>query len=92
MLTLPLKGQGFSFSTYYDDEDHRGFVTNWDALQDTNGFIFVAVGDGLVYYNGVDWGFQHIGEGGRGTNLFISNGNSFLQVDRETSVIFIVIQ
>ena len=76
-LSLPILGQGFSFSTYYDDDDYVGFITNWAAIQDTNGSLYFGIGDGVQTYDGVKWQFNHIGPTGRGTNFHIASDNTF---------------
>lgn len=73
--TLTVSGQGFSFSRYYDTDDYNGFVTNWSAEQDSNGYLYFAIGDGVVIFDGVKWQHRHLGEFGRATNLFMTSSN-----------------
>lgn len=63
---------------YYSDEEYKAHPQNWDAIQDTNGFIHISNGSGLLSFDGVKWKHKHIGETGRSTSLFIdSKGRLF---------------
>ncbi|MEX0609004.1 MAG: triple tyrosine motif-containing protein [Balneolaceae bacterium] len=85
ILSLPLLGQGFSFSEYYSPDLYRAHIQNWGAQKDTNGFIHFANGAGVLTFNGRSWKSNHVGLTGRATSvllskrgqLFISGENAF---------------
>ncbi|MGN8224357.1 sensor histidine kinase [Gracilimonas sp. BCB1] len=66
-------GQGFSLHTYYSPQEYGSHVQNWTAAKDTNGFIYIGNGSGLITFNGVEWEGTHIGETGRGNSIFTSS-------------------
>ncbi|MBO6620969.1 MAG: ATP-binding protein [Balneola sp.] len=78
LLSLPLFGQGFSFYEYFSPEDlSNSHPQNWAAIQDTNGYVFIANGSGYLVNDGNNWLAGHIGETGRGTSFFVSSTGMF---------------
>ncbi|MCP9292599.1 ATP-binding protein [Gracilimonas sediminicola] len=79
--TAPSVGQGFSFQTYYSPEFYgqsgqKGHPQNWTVYQDSNGYIYTGSGNGLNFFDGLNWGFDHIGERGRGLSFFESSNKN----------------
>lgn len=58
---LPLMGQskngeqGYFSVTNYSHEESPGQHQNWFIIQDKNGFIYTANGDGVLEFDGVSW-------------------------------------
>lgn len=77
LLSLSVYGQGFPISSHYAPDDYGYHQQNWKALVDSNQFLFVVSGSGIVYFDGVKWSQKHIGEYGRGKSLFINERNEF---------------
>ncbi|MBT8183844.1 MAG: response regulator [Eudoraea sp.] len=46
---------GLPYITYYSPEDYDAFTQNWGAVQDHQGVMYFANGDGVLTYNGVHW-------------------------------------
>lgn len=46
---------GSPFFTNYAPKMYRAHVQNWDIVQDKNGIMYFANGDGLLEFDGVNW-------------------------------------
>ena len=51
---------GFYFSRHYPPKEYRAFVQNWAALQNAQGVMIFANGDGILKYDGVAWEFHSL--------------------------------
>src|SRR5690554_2450810 len=69
LIALPASGQGLSFYEYYSNQVYDFHPQNWDAVQDTNGYLIFANQTGYLVYNGVEWKAGHVGESGRTVSL-----------------------
>lgn len=47
--------KGFPFVTNYLPEQYHGYSQNWSIDFDKNGYVFVANGDGVLHYDGIEW-------------------------------------
>lgn len=57
LLGTPIFGQerGSFMVRNYTPTEHKSHVQNWATIQDDRGMIYVANGNGILEYNGVDW-------------------------------------
>ena len=47
--------RGIPYIQRYTPDDYNGHYQNWDMVQDENGLIYVANGDGILEYDGASW-------------------------------------
>ncbi|XWN38432.1 MAG: triple tyrosine motif-containing protein [Balneola sp.] len=73
LIEGPLYSQSVPIYQYYSEDDHDAHQQNWDAVQDTNGYIYISNGEGVLKYDGKNWKHIHIGNTGRSTSLFVSS-------------------
>ena len=50
-----LKETGFPIIQNYQPDVYQAFDQNWDFTQDSTGILYVANGDGVLIYDGVNW-------------------------------------
>jgi DNA-binding CsgD family transcriptional regulator len=50
-----LNGQEIPLLKNYTQKEYRGANQNWSIAQDARGNVYVANGEGILKYNGVDW-------------------------------------
>ena len=58
--TYPDKEKGSFFTRHYSPKEYRAFPQNWAALQNTQGVMVFANGDGILKYDGVAWEFHSL--------------------------------
>ena len=56
----PDKEKGFFFSRHYSPKEYGAFPQNWSALQNAQGVMVFANGDGILKYDGVAWEFHSL--------------------------------
>ena len=56
----PDKETGFFFSRHYSAKEYGAFPQNWSALQNAQGVMVFANGDGILKYDGVAWEFHSL--------------------------------
>src|SRR5687767_615021 len=56
----PDKETGFFFSRHYSPKEYGAFPQNWSALQNSQGVMVFANGDGILKYDGVAWEFHSL--------------------------------
>ncbi len=69
-------GQGFPINKSYDLKEFELFKQNYSVVQDSNGFIFIGNGQGLVWFDGVKWDWRHVPNSTYVLSLFISSEGS----------------
>ena len=58
--TDPDKETGFFFNRHYTPKEYGAFPQNWAALQNAQGVMIFANGDGILKYDGVAWEFHSL--------------------------------
>ena len=58
--TDPDKETGFFFNRHYSAKEYGAFPQNWSALQNAQGVMVFANGDGILKYDGVAWEFHSL--------------------------------
>jgi len=53
---------GTPFIRNYPPREYKGFSQNWDAVQDKNGVMYFANGDGVLEYDGINWRLIRVGQ------------------------------
>jgi signal transduction histidine kinase/DNA-binding response OmpR family regulator len=56
----PDKESGLFFSRHYSPKEYGAFPQNWSALQNSQGVMVFANGDGILKYDGVAWEFHSL--------------------------------
>lgn len=56
----PDKEQGLFFNRHYSPKEYGAFPQNWAALQNAEGVMVFANGDGILKYDGVAWEFHSL--------------------------------
>ena len=56
----PGKETGFYFNRHYSPKEYGAFPQNWAALQNAQGVMVFANGDGILKYDGVAWEFHSL--------------------------------
>lgn len=69
---------GSPFIKNYPPREYKGFSQNWAIVQDDRGVIFVANGDGVLEYDGVNWRLIRIPNNYTVTSLAIDTGGVIL--------------
>ncbi|MEZ4687323.1 MAG: hypothetical protein R3B47_15020 [Bacteroidia bacterium] len=53
--SLPLQAYGYPFIQNFGPDDYPGLGQNWAVVQDSQGLIYVANGNGVLQFDGVSW-------------------------------------
>jgi len=51
---------GLPIITNYGPNDYHGHYQNWNAIQDDDGIIYIANGEGVLTFDGVNWEFIYL--------------------------------
>ena len=64
LSTASLLSQGFpngvSSIDNFDAEKYKASISNWEILEEENGYIYVANNDGVLKYDGYDWNIMQL--------------------------------
>jgi DNA-binding CsgD family transcriptional regulator len=60
LLWLRLSGQGVPFVQNFSKAEYNGGTQSWDFAQDGDGVLYVANNEGLLEFDGVNWGLHPV--------------------------------